>query len=263
MKRREMLMAAAGAPLAAAAVTQAAPQNGGRQYLEIRRYSLFTGTSRQRFLNFLRESMFPALNRQGVKPVGAFSVLYGQNDPAYSLYLLLPFDSLETFAACNSRLLEDPEFRQKGAAILDLPLSDPAYMRYHSTLLHAFTGMPRIEPPTGAAAAASRIFEMRTYESHSLKAAKKKIEMFNEGGEIGIFRKTALNPVFFGETLAGAQMPNLVYMLAHENMAARDAGWAAFGSHPDWLALREKAEYKDTVSNITDIILRPAEFSQL
>ena len=51
MKRRELLMAAASAPLAAAAVSQAAPERDKRQYLEIRRYSLFTGASRQRFMS--------------------------------------------------------------------------------------------------------------------------------------------------------------------------------------------------------------------
>ena len=58
----------------------------------------------------------------------------------------------------------------------------------------------------------SRILELRIYESHSTKAGQKKIEMFNEGGEIAIFRKTGLRPVFFGETLIGPLMPNLTYM---------------------------------------------------
>lgn len=263
MKRRELLMAAAAATAASAGGAQAAPEGGSRQYLELRRYSLLTGDSRRRFQNYLREALIPALNRMGVAPVGAFTVLYGQNEPSYPLYLLLPFNSIGEFAACDSTLLADRRFLEQGAEVLDLPLSDPAYLRYESTLMRAFSHMPRVEPPSGAAAAASRVFEMRTYESHGLKAAKKKIEMFNEGGEIEIFRKTGLNPVFFGETVAGAQMPNLIYMLAHENMTARDKSWSAFAVHPDWVALREDPTYRDTVSNISDIILRPTDFSQL
>jgi len=38
---------------------------------------------------------------------------------------------------------------------------------------------------------------------------------------IAIFRRAGLQPVFFGETLIGAKMPNLTYMLVFENMAAR------------------------------------------
>jgi len=87
--------------------------------------------------------------------------------------------------------------------------------------------------------------------------------MFNQGGEIEIFRKTGLNPVFFGETLAGPQLPGLTYMLCHDNMQARDASWDRFIKHPDWLKLREDEKYKDSVSNITDIILQPTAYSQI
>ena len=87
--------------------------------------------------------------------------------------------------------------------------------------------------------------------------------MFNEGGEIAIFRKTGLQPVFFGETLFGPALPNLTYMLVFENMARRDASWDRFRTDPDWLTLREVPIYQNTVSNITDIILRPTPFSQV
>ena len=93
----------------------------------------------------------------------------------------------------------------------------------------AFADMPRLEPPT-ALLDKSRIFELRVYESHSRQAAKKKIDMFNEGGEIAIFRKTGLQPVFFGETLFGPAMPNLTYMLVFDSMASRDANRS--GVHP-------------------------------
>src|SRR5438445_645577 len=76
-----------------------------------------------------------------------------------------------------------------------------------------------------------RIMELRTYESHSKKANMKKIEMFNTG-EIAIFRRAGLSPVFFGETMIGSRMPNLTYMIAFENMAAHDKAWAAFSTDP-------------------------------
>jgi hypothetical protein len=132
-------------------------------------------------------------------------------------------------------------------------------VRMESSLLRAFKNMPKLEVPEKK----GRIFELRTYESHSIKAAKKKIEMFNEGGEIAIFKKTGLLPVFFGETLIGPMMPNLTYMLVFEDMADRDAKWKVFGGSPDWKKLSSNPDYKDTVSNITDIILRPERYSQI
>ena len=87
--------------------------------------------------------------------------------------------------------------------------------------------------------------------------------MFNKGGEIDIFRQSGLEPVFFAETLIGPKRPNLHYMLVFSDMAEREKAWAAFRKHPDWLALKEKPKYADTVCNITDLILHPAAFSQV
>jgi hypothetical protein len=49
--------------------------------------------------------------------------------------------------------------------------------------------------------------------------------MFNEGGEIAIFRRTGLAPVFFGEALVGSKIPNLTYMLGFDDMEALEKGW--------------------------------------
>ncbi|HSV99469.1 MAG TPA: NIPSNAP family protein [Sedimentisphaerales bacterium] len=95
------------------------------------------------------------------------------------------------------------------------------------------------------------------------RAGRKKVEMFNEGVEIAIFRKTGLNPVMFGETIIGSNLPNLTYMLAFKDMAERDQRWQVFRDDPDWKKLSADPAYKDTVSNITDIILRPTEYSQI
>jgi len=158
-----------------------------------------------------------------------------------------------------SQLLATLEPLDRAATYMNTPLAEPAYVRMESSLMVAFKNMPKLEVPEKK----GRIFELRTYESHSIKAAKKKIEMFNEGGEIAIFKKTGLRPVFFGETLIGPQMPNLTYMLAFQNMADRDEKWKVFSGDPDWKKLRSNTAYKDTVSNITDIILRPTGYSQI
>ncbi len=266
MKRREMLVstaAVAAVPLAACAQSSGSKASGGRQYLELRKYNLLPGAKRQKFMDFLARAAIPALNRIGVSPVGAFTVQYGQNIPSPALYLLLPHASLEAWSTAKYRLATDKQFMADGGEVLNAPMSDPAYLRVETTLMHAFKGMPTVEIPPQKKDGKSRIFELRIYESHSVIAAIKKIQMFNEGGEIQIFRDSGLNPVFYGETMAGSQMPNLVYMLCHDDMAARDAGWKRFAQSDGWNTLKADPQYKDTVSNITDIILRPTEFSQL
>ena len=149
-----------------------------------------------------------------------------------------------------------------GAAVLDAPMSDPAFVRVESTLLRAFEAMPAVEPSPAVGKPGSRIYELRTYESHSDRAALNKLKMFN-AGEVPIFRRAGLTPVFFGETLIGAKMPSLNYMLTFPDMATRDAAWSAFGKDPEWKALSGDPQYRDNVSAISDIILQPTSYSQL
>ena len=270
MKRREFLTAASLAGIAGMSSLAAATLQGDRfvanategedgkqEYFEWRKYRLHVGSKKNLLGNFLRKVGIPAMNRIGIGPVGVFNAMYGPNSP--TLYVLLVHKSLDSVVSSASLLMADKEYRKAGADFINTPLSEPTYVRMESSLMVAFKDMPKLEVPEKG----RRIFELRTYESHSIKAAKKKIEMFNEGGEIAIFKKTGLQPVFFGETLIGPQMPNLTYMLAFKNMADRDEKWPIFGGHPDWKKLRADTAYKDTVSNITDIILRPAGYSQI
>jgi hypothetical protein len=235
-------------------------QQTPRQYIELRRYHLLPGTKQRAFSTFVGEAMIPALNRAGVAKVGAFSVVYGENAP--SMLLTLTHQSLDSMATLRERLANDAAFTSAGRTILEAPLSDPAFVRVESTLIRSIEAMPALEPSKGAGSNTPRIFELRTYESHSDKAAINKLKMFN-AGEVPIFRKTGLMPVFFGETILGAKMPSLIYMLTFADMPARDAAWKAFSADPDWKTLSADPQYKENVSAISDIILRPAAFSQV
>ncbi|MGE5295861.1 MAG: NIPSNAP family protein, partial [Solirubrobacterales bacterium] len=253
MNRREFL-ATGVAGLAATNVatgSQVAVDATPRQFFEWRQYHLRTGTPKNLVGDFYKNVGIAAMNRAGIKTVGVFNPIYGPNMP--TLHVLLVHDSMDSVVNVHARLLADPELREKGASFLDATLSDPAFVRYESSLMVAFSQMPRIEPP----AFKDRILEVRTYESHSVKAGKKKIQMFNEGGEIAIFKRTGLSPVMFGETIIGPNQPNLTYMLAFKNMVDRDQKWQVFRDDPAWKQLSVDPAYKDTVSNITDVILKP------
>ena len=62
----------------------------------------------------------------------------------------------------------------------------------------AFKGMPQVERPITST---DRIFQLRIYESPSVITGQKKIEMFNDGGELEIFRKDGSS--FLVEPIAG------------------------------------------------------------
>lgn len=228
------------------------------EYYELRLYHLRRGAKVKLMNDFYREVALPAMNRNGLNPIGCFDVMIGPDTP--TLYVLIPHKSPDSFATVGARLAADVEYQKAGASFLNLPATDAAYIRVESSLMVAFDSVPKLEVPANK----PRIFELRTYESHNKKANKKKIEMFNIG-EIAIFRRTGLQPVFFGETLIGSRLPNLTYMLTYPDMATRDKNWAAFVADPEWKKLSTTAGYGDAeiVSNISSVFLRPTAYSQI
>ena len=260
MDRREFLATTAVAAVSPLPRLNTLRQSALRQYIELRRYHLLPGRKQSAFIDFVGNVAIPAMNRAGVSRVGAFTVMYGENAP--SLLVVLTHQTLDSVASLRDRLANDAEYARAGAAILDTPLSDPAFVRVESSLLRAFDAMPTLEPSAGAGTSTRRIFELRTYESHSDRAALNKLKMFN-AGEVPIFRRAGLTPVFFGETIIGASMPSLSYMLTFSDMSARDAAWAKFSQDPEWKTLSADPQYRDNVSAISDIILQPTAHSQI
>jgi hypothetical protein len=233
-----------------------------REYYELRIYHLRRGPNVKLMDDFIAQALLPALKRLTVGPVGVFNTLIGPVNP--TLYMLIPYKSLEAFATMGERLGADAEFQKAGSPVINAPAVDPVYARMESSLMIAFETMPQIEVPPAAAEHRGRIFELRTYESHSKKANATKIRMFNQG-EISIFRRTGLRAVFFGETLVGERLPNLTYMLTFENAAQREKNWATFVADPEWKKLSTTPGYTDAeiVSNITNVLLAPAAYSEI
>ena len=271
MNRRDFLgaslAAGAGALQAAPAMANqqstSGPTGPAREYYELRRYWLRNGPMVGEMHSYLEKASIPALNRAGVAQVGAFTVQFGPETP--SIFLLLRHPSIQDFAALESRLAADADFQKAGESHRNLPATSPAYHRVDSQLMAAWEGMPRLEVPAGAAGNKPRLFELRTYESHSKKASRKKLEMFGKGGELAIFRRTGLTPVFFGQNVVGPRLPSFTYMLVYDDMAAREAAWGRFISDPEWEKLRTTPGYEDReiVSNISALVLRPTRYSQI
>jgi hypothetical protein len=246
--RRQFLvgggLTALAAPLAAA---ESKSRPKPREWYELRTIALRTGQPKL-LSAFLGDVAVPAWRRHGVGPVGAFEMVVGPQMP--TLVLLLPLESPALLATLPDAL---------AAA------AQPPFMRVDSALLHAFESFPRVEAPPAGGDRAARVFELRTYESPTEAAHQRKMEMFTKMGETGIFRRVGLTPVFFAQTVIGPRLPSFTYMLTFADMAAREKAWAAFRADPEWQKLRATPGYTDvdTVSNISDVLLRPAACSQI
>jgi len=269
MQRRAFLAASAASVVGFhAAPSFAALASGGdsaRQWFELRTYHFATAEKQAAYEKFLAEAGAPALNRAGVEKVGVFKALAAENptlkltsDPT-ELRLLLAHNSIESVLALESKLAADHAFQTAGQAILMAPKSDVAFVRCDSTLLLAMEGAPRlVEPPKGD----GRVFELRTYESPNQERAKNKLEMFN-AGEFSIFAKVGMPGVFFGGAVVGQGLPQLTYMVAHADFTAVKKNWGAFGKDADWQKLKSGAGYKDNVSKVISLFIRPTGGSQI
>jgi hypothetical protein len=264
MKRRSfvgtsILFAAAGTGLAKAAGSEAKPAKGSREFYELRVYTLKNDAQQKLVEAYFRDALMPALNRLSNQQVGVFTEF--QPTGQTKLYTLMQYYSWDDFTSVGDKLAGDQAYLAAADGYLNAPASDPAYERIESSLLKAFAHMPKMQAPPQT----PRIFELRRYEHATEGAGKKKLEMFNDAGEINIFKRLGFNPVFFGETIVGPARPNLTYMITFDDMAAHDSHWKAFVGDPEWKKISVMPEYSDAklVSHITSTMLAPVAFSQI
>ena len=250
MQRRSFLKASAAAVLAPVGIAQT-PKN---EFFHLTYYYMRSGPQVDRTTQYLSGVFAPAAKRAGMGSVGLFSPVIAERTPF--LLSLICYPSLASMETLQSKLTEDKEFSQGWAVYSGS--AEPAYVRKESILLRAFDKIPALEAPPTTPERAPRIFELRTYESISEVASRRKIKMF-EDGEAAIFRRLGMLPVFFGRGLLGSNLPSLTYMLAYDDLAARERLWRNFGADPEWQKLRAQPGLSDAeiVSNISTALLRP------
>jgi hypothetical protein len=235
-----------------------------REYYEIKVYNFTSKTQEEKVERFLKDAYLPALHRAGISKVGVFkpvetdTVNFGKK-----LFVLIPYSSLDQFGKLSEVLLKDKQFESSGAEYLNAPYNDIPYDRLESILLYAFSGMPQMEVPKYTNPVGERIYELRSYEGHTEKIFKNKVKMFNDGDEVGLFKRLGFNAVFYAEVIAGSRMPNLMYMTTFTNKASRDEHWKAFSADSQWLELKGMNEYKNNVSKIDIYFLHPTDYSDI
>ena len=243
-----------------AGTVNAAP---GQEFYELRIYTFKTPEQLQRTETYLEKALLPALHRQGNLRVGVFRPVETDSTYGKKLYVLIPHKTLEAFDKQESLLAKDKAYLEQGNDYLNALYTNAPYQRIQTILLKAFSGMPIAAKPDLKNPVNERVYELRSYEGHTEKIYRNKVEMFNAGDEVGLFKRLGFNAVFYGEVLSGANMPNLMYMTTFENKASRDAHWKAFVDDAQWKTLSAMPEYKNNVSKIEIFFLRPTTYSDL
>lgn len=258
MERRAFVGASVAAVCSAASPTNADSKIASTELYELRSYTL-KPAKRAALDEYLSKAYMPALRRFGVGPVGVFAE--APDNDLIRVFVLVVHKSAETVATLPVKLADDEEYRKAAAAYLGAKADDPVYVRIESSLLSAIAGMPRLVKPD---ATKPRLLNLRVYESHNERAAAKKVEMF-EKGELAIFKRVGLTPVFFASSVVGSAMPNLTYLLVFPDEPGRKAAWDKFRADEEWVKLKSVPEYadKEIVSKITNRVLAPTAYSEI
>lgn len=255
---RRTFAGASAAIICAATDSPAEDKPAGRDVYELRTYTL-KAEERPILDDYLKAAYIPAVKRHGAGPVGVFAGPVEAE--SLRVVVLVVHSTADSAAMLPTKLAADAEYRKSAAAYLDATAESPVYARIESSLLVAIPGMPHLGKTDPAK---PRLFNLRVYESHNERSAAKKIEMF-EKGELAIFQRVGLTPVFFASAVVGAAMPNLTYLLVFPDEEGRKKAWGAFRADPAWLKLKAEPGYadKEIVSKITNHILTPAAYSEI
>ncbi len=234
-----------------------------RDYYQLKVYNIKNTEQETRLDNYLKNAYIPALHRAGVKTVGVFKPIADDPAAGTKIFVLIPLKNLAELEKTEDKLADDKELQKSGSEYINAAFDNPPYERIESILLKAFVKHPDLEVYKYNTPKSEQIFELRSYQSATEKIHRKKVEMFNEGGETGIFKSVGSNAIFYGQVISGCAMPNLMYLTSYENMDSNKKHWDAFRDHPDWKKLSGMEEYKNTVSHIDKWMLHPTEYSDI
>ena len=263
-------LAASAATAASTAGLGKATAAAKREYYELRAYRVKPGAGTSLLDGYLEKALLPALERRRIKSVGVFTELEVNKAEQTSVpkadspfWVLIPHATLDSFVTVAAELNADPAVQKSAGEYLQVPKATPAYERIDSWLLVAFKGHPRMTlPEFSRKREPTRVFEMRDYESHSEQKALAKMAMFNEG-EIEIMRDLGMGPLFFGQAVAGPNLPHLRYITSGPDLATHLNAWKKFGPDPRWMKMKTLPQYADSTSKNTARFLTPRPYSTI
>lgn len=234
------------------------------EFYEWRYYSVTNGNDAE-LDKFLEKVLIPAYERQGVK-TGVFEIapeymdakqLAAQKGRPEQRIVLFVYNDIDSYLKIKDAIWDDVKFTKNAKSYFDAWETKPAYSKLESYLCISFANLPQIDMPSKS----DEIFELRRYKSANEEAGQRKIDMFNNG-EIAVFKDVKIHQVCYGEVLAGAEMPSLIYLTSYKNNKQRLSAWEDFEENKKWKKLSKEKEYRNTVQNANVEIIRRMPYSK-
>jgi len=231
------------------------------EFYQLKVYSFENDAQVQITDDYLKDAFLPALKKLNIANIGVFKLRPNEKDSIKKIFVLIPFKTLEDFTMLEDKLMKDSLYLANGENYIKTSHDKPPYKRIESILLKAFRDMPEMRPSPLNGPRKNRIYELRSYESATEAIFRNKVDMFNAGGEIDLFKKLTFNAVFYSEVISGPKMPNLMYLTTFSDQESRDAHWKTFVDAPEWKAMSSMPKYQHNVSHIDIMFLYPTEYS--
>jgi hypothetical protein len=263
MKTKQIFLKALSISLLLVLGLSLSTQAAKRSFYEIRIYTISSSDQEAVIDNYLKIAYLPAMHRQGIRSIGVFKPRATTDDAGKKIYVFTPIKSQKHTLSIESKLAGDAAYQSAGSAYINASFDKKPFDRFETIILHAFSELPQMNLPNLSGPRSERIYELRSYEGPTEKYYRKKVAMFNIGGEVALFKRLNFNAVFYGEVITGSHMPNLMYLTTFENQADRDEHWKAFSNSPEWSVLKVDPQYANTVSKNTQYFLYPTEYSDI
>jgi hypothetical protein len=256
MQRRTLLGGlGAAATLAGLAPAQTASRKT-RCYLQ-HTYYLKNGAQPTRLAEYLSKSWVPAIKKIHPGPVLVLEAQVAAHLPQVSV--ITGYGSVEEMWSVRGKLAADQTL--EAATDAWQKVAEPPYDYEASNLLEVAPFSPEIVP-LNPPPKTPRTFELRVYHSPTTWQQRGLMERFATD-EMRILAKCGAQPIFFTSGAIGADTPNVTWMIAFEDMIAREKFSAAFAVDPEWVKVRAAsvAKYGDSAAVRKITLFRATAYS--
>ncbi len=233
-----------------------------RDYYLVKVYHCSNQQQIEQIEQYLGKELIPFLHQNGVAKVGAFLPIDHDTATDKQLYLWIPLTRLDQLARIENRFGNLNPYADTGLLRIYGNNAPAPYNSIETMLSEAFAFHKRYNIAASFTPSSETVYEFRSYESSTENLHLRKVHMFNQGGEIALFKKLDFNAVFYARVIAGAHMPNLIYMTRFRNRADREEHWTRFGNSPEWKTMSAMPKYGNTVSKHVVVLMRASVCSE-
>jgi hypothetical protein len=210
---------------------------------------------------YLKNTYLPYLHKTGIKKVGVFAPIDNDTATDKRIYLWLPMASLNVLDQLDQAVEKlDPMTKND---LVDLENADGSlpYNRVERIITKSFIDQPTYVKESSLTKSPERIYEYRSYESPTENMHLRKVHMFNQGGEVVLFKRLNFNAIFYSKAIAGPRMPNLIYMTSFNNMDDRNEHWKAFSASPEWKSISNMPKYMNSVNRNETVLMYARDYA--